>query len=133
MKVMHVDSLYGTDREVCCPQNGFVSLRAVLAKDGMGFSMHQTFIPAGPPQHWHYKNHLEACFCVSGAGILTNLATDEQHPIGAGSIYVLDHHDDHTFQAWRDTILVCVFNPPLEGGEVHGADGSYAPAGKQTR
>lgn len=91
----------------------------------MGFSLHKTVIPAGPPQHWHYKDHLEACYCVSGKGLLTNLRTGQYYAIQPDCCYVLDEHDNHTFEALEDTVLISVFNPPVTGREVHGADGSY--------
>lgn len=125
MKVIGMADLAGTDREVKCPRGGFTSYRALLAKDGMGFSLHKTVIPEGRPQHWHYKNHLEACYCVSGGGVLRNLSSGARYLIAPDMLYVLDKHDDHTFEAWRDTVLISVFNPPVIGNEVHGEDGSY--------
>jgi L-ectoine synthase len=44
------------------------------------------------------------------------------------TVYVLDDHDDHTFETLEDTVLISVFNPPVTGAEVHDANGSYAPA-----
>jgi L-ectoine synthase len=114
-----------TEREVKCPRGGFVSLRALLAKDGMGFSLHKTIVPVGPPQHWHYKHHLEACYCIAGRGILTNYKTGEAFTIEPDSVYVLDKHDEHSFQALEEVVLISVFNPPVTGTEVHGEDGSY--------
>lgn len=111
--------------KVKCPQGGFVSERFLLAKDGMGFSLHRTLIPKGEPQHWHYKNHLEACYCVSGGGRLVNLKTRQEFVITPDTLYALDEHDDHTFQALEDTVLISVFNPPVTGKEVHQEDGSY--------
>lgn len=125
MKVIASKNIEGTEREVRCPRGGFTSLRLLLAKDGMGFSVHETRIPAGEPQHWHYKNHVEACYCVSGYGELINLATNERFTIGPGTLYALDQHDNHTFEAWEDVVLISIFNPPVKGTEVHDADGSY--------
>lgn len=126
MKVLIMEDLIGTSREVA--GEGFVSYRYVLARDAMGFSLHKTVIPKGEPLHWHYTNHLEACFCVSGGGILTNRRTEEVFIITPDTCYVLDDHDDHTFMASEDTVLISVFNPPVIGTEVHRQDGSYAPA-----
>jgi L-ectoine synthase len=125
MKVVrHFDvTRRGTD--VACPKGGFVSYRYVLKDDGMGFGLHKTMIPRGDVQHWHYTKHLEACFCVSGYGELTNLATGDVHGIGPDDCYLLDSHDDHAFQALTDVILISVFNPPVTGAEVHKEDGSY--------
>ena len=125
MKVVRAQKIVGTDRDVNCPKGGFNSLRFLLAKDGMGFSLHNTTIPVGPPQHWHYKHHLEACYCISGKGLLTNLTTGEYYAIAPDSVYVLDNHDDHQFEALETTVLISVFNPPVTGREVHGDDGSY--------
>lgn len=126
MKVTRNSDIAHTNREVHCPQGGFVSFRYLLERDGMGFSLHHTEIPVTPePQHWHYKNHLEACYCVSGRGWLVNLKTRERFYIKANTMYALDSHDDHTFQALEPVVLISVFNPPLTGKEVHNADGSY--------
>lgn len=131
MKIIHVENLKNSERDIHCPNGGFRSLRALLASDGMGFSMHKTLIPSHKgPQHWHYKNHLEACYCVSGVGRITNLSTGETFYIIPDTVYVLDKHDDHTFEALEDVVLISVFNPPVTGKEVHGADGSYSLEGK---
>lgn len=127
MKVIDVKSIEGTEREVRCPHGGFVSYRMLLESDGMGFAMTRTVIPKGDPQRWHYKHHLEACYCESGEGLLGNLATGEKFNIKPGVLYALDKHDAHLFVALEDTVLICVFNPPLTGAEVHREDGSYAP------
>lgn len=126
MKVVRLDDIRDSSREVHCPKGGFTSFRFLLARDGMGFSLHKTVIPAGLPQHWHYKNHLEACYCVSGKALLTNARTGQYWAIAPDTCYVLDKHDDHTFEALEDTVLISVFNPPVTGDEVHGPDGSYA-------
>lgn len=128
MQIIKRREIQGTDREVHCPNGGFRSLRYLLARDGMGFSFHITEIPRGEPQHWHYKHHLEACYCVSGGGIITDLRSGKWWEIVPGTMYALDQHDDHTFEALADTVLVSVFNPPVIGNEVHREDGSYAPA-----
>ncbi len=132
MKTVNANDLIGTERDVRCPRGGFTSLRLLLASDGMGFSLHKTIIPKGPPQHWHYKHHLEACYCIAGKGILTELSTGTKHMIRPDIVYVLDHHDDHTFEALQDTVLISVFNPPVTGTEVHLEDGSYQPTKTQT-
>lgn len=124
MKVINTEDLKGTEREVS--GQGFTSMRILLEKDGMGFSLHKTIIPKGNEEHWHYKNHLESCYCVYGFGILKNLETGEEFEIRSDVTYALDKHDDHTFQALEDTVLISVFNPPVKGNEVHLPDGSYS-------
>lgn len=110
---------------VNCPFGGFISNRMLLESDGMGFSISNTVIPVGKEQHWHYKNHLEACYCVEGEGVLHNMETGEYHSVKPGVMYVLDKNDNHTFEALEEVTLICVFNPPLKGNETHREDGSY--------
>jgi len=128
MRVIKISEIMGTDRQVKCPKGGFISNRFLLESDGMGYTITKTVVPAGPPQHWHYKNHLESCYCIKGMGILTNLETRETRLIRPDTLYVLDKHDDHAFHALTLVELICVFNPPLTGQEVHQADGSYEVA-----
>lgn len=125
MKVIKILDLYGSDREVDCPKGGFKSLRVLLKEDNMGYTLTKTLIPKGLPQRWHYKNHLESCYCISGKGFLTDIKTGKIYEISEDTIYVLDSYDDHEFVAIEDTVLICVFNPPLIGREVHKEDGSY--------
>lgn len=125
MKITSIE----TCKTVWCPKGAFVSRRLILADDNMGFGMTVTTVLPGEPYRWHYKNHLEACYCVQGNGILTDCATGEKHIIKPGKAYLLDNHDEHLFEAHHDPVtLVCVFNPPLTGDEVHQEDGSYAKA-----
>lgn len=123
MKVVDVSTLIGTEREV--HGEGFTSIRPVLASDGMGFSIHKTIIPSGEAHRWHYKNHLEACYCIEGRGVLINLTTGDVYSIWKDCVYILNDHDDHSFRAIDDVVLISVFNPPCTGNEIHRKDGSY--------
>ena len=123
MKVRTIKGIENTDRDVDFKEGK--SLRLVLEKDNMGFSVHKTIIPKGQKGHWHYKNHLESCYCIKGKGILTNLETKEVFNIEVDTIYSLDNNDDHTFEAIEDVILISIFNPPITGNEIHQEDGSY--------
>lgn len=114
------------ERIVKCPKGGFISHRILLESDNMGYTLTRTVVPRNGKQFWHYKNHLETCYCVSGLGILTNTLTGEIYYISSGKAYVLDLHDPHTFEAIDEEVeLICVFNPPLTGKEIHKEDGSY--------
>lgn len=105
---------------------GGVSYRALLKSDNMGFSVMKTVIPKGGPHHWHYQHHLEACYCIKGKGEIVDLTTGLKHLITPDVIYVLDNHDDHTFEAIEDTVLISIFNPPLNGNEKHDENGNYS-------
>jgi len=104
---------------------GGLSFRAVLASDNVGFAVMKTVIPKGGPHHWHYPNHQEVCYCIKGKGELVDLKTGIKHLITPDVVYVLDNHDDHTFEALEDTVLISIFNPPLKGTEKHDKNGHY--------
>ncbi len=104
------------------------SVRLLLAEDGMGFSFHITTIEAGSEHTFHYKNHFESVYCISGEGSIEDLATGERHAIRPGVMYALNLHDHHTLRADSELVLACCFNPPVTGKEVHQEDGSYALA-----
>jgi L-ectoine synthase len=122
MKIRRTKDIIGTERDVNF--TGGNSLRLILAKDGMGFSFHETHVRKGR-WHWHYKNHLESCFCVSGHGWIHDLETGNSYEIKKGTIYILDNHDNHEFEALEDTVLLSVFNPPIVGNESHDKNGNY--------
>lgn len=126
MKIVRLNDLLGTEREVQSPA-GWTSIRFLLKKDGMGFSMHETIFPAGLEFDMWYKHHLEAVYCYQGRGMLTNRDTGEEHVIEPGTLYALDQHDKHTLRAEEELRLVCVFNPPVSGREIHDEDGAYLP------
>lgn len=123
MKVLKVNSLKGTERDV--KFTGGNSLRPIIKSDNMGFTVCKTFIKKGGPYHWHYKKHLESCYCISGKGVLKNLENSMQYTIEEDSIYILDKNDNHTFEAITDVVLISVFNPPLRGDEKHNKNGVY--------
>lgn len=104
---------------------GGKSYRTVLKKDGLGFAMMETRIDKGGPYKWHYKNHLEACMCISGEGYIEDLTNGHISKIIPGVTYLVDNHQPHLFTAVTDVVLVSVFNPPLSGNETHDKDGSY--------
>lgn len=124
MKIINVKELE-KDRVIECPKGGFVSNRILLDEDNMGYTMTKTVIPVNGKQFWHYKDHLESCYCVKGRGELTNKETGETFEIYEDITYVLDKNDAHYFEAFEEVTLICVFNPPLTGKEVHQEDGSY--------
>ena len=122
MKVVTIEQTEGTDREV--KFTGGTSFRPVLAKDGLGFSVHKTVVKKGS-WHWHYKNHLESCYCIEGYGVLLNLENGKRYEIKPDTVYMLDKHDDHEFIAFEGVVLISVFNPPIVGDESHDENGNY--------
>lgn len=125
MIVRHLDEIIGSERDVHAENGNWVSRRFLLKGDGMGFSFHETTIFAGTETHIWYQNHLEAVYCVAGEGEIEDLETGHIHAIRDGTLYALNGHERHKLRATRDLRLVCVFNPPVTGREVHDANGTY--------
>jgi len=123
MIVRKLEALTNTDRDVHA--HTWNSRRLLLRDDGMGFSMHDTLMHAGTETAMWYRNHLEAVYCIEGEGELLDLTSGETHRIEPGTLYALDAHDRHVVRAHTTLRMVCVFNPPVTGREVHDADGAY--------
>ena len=125
MIIRSLDEATGTPQDVT--GEAWRSRRLLVRDDGMGFSLSETTVAAGAQLHLQYRHHVEACYCLDGEGEIENLATGARHRIGPGILYALDEHDAHVLRVTRELRLVCVFNPPLAGGETHDAQGGYLP------
>ncbi len=101
------------------------TLRYLLRDDGVGITVSDIRVKAGGDAILHYKNHMEANLVIEGEGTLEDMATGEVYDLEPGVIYVLDKHDRHRVKSKTAMRLICVFTPPLVGGEVHDEDGSY--------
>lgn len=105
--------------------DGWNSVRLLLKEDEMGFSFHITTIYAGAELPMHYRHHLESVYCVAGSGSIENRGTGETFDIQPGVMYALDRNDRHVLRAETEMTMACVFNPPLNGCEVHDENGAY--------
>lgn len=123
MRVTYLSDFDDTERDI--KSDTWRSRRMVLAREGVGFSFHDTVVYAGTTSTFHYRNHVEAVYCVQGEGTLTDEGTGEVHPISDGMMYLLDGHEKHTVRAVTELRMVCVFNPPVTGREVHDENGVY--------
>lgn len=124
---MIVRTLDGLDDDKTVDGGTWVSRRMLLAGDGTNFSMHDTILHAGTRTDMWYRHHLEAVYCVGGEGWLIDKDNDEKHRIEKGTLYVLNGHEKHALIAETDLHMVCVFDPPVTGREVHDEDGAYPP------
>ncbi len=131
MIVRKLADTLGTEREV--KATTWISRRLLLRDDRMGFSLHDTTILAGTETRMCYRNHLEAVYCVGGTGSIEVVATGEVFPISDGTMYALDKHDEHILRAQTELRMVCVFNPPVVGTEVHDETGAYPLVPEATR
>ena len=123
MIVRTLASAQNSDRRIV--SDNWESVRLLLKSDDVGFSFHVTTIYAGTTTPMWYQNHWEAVFCLSGEGELQSIDEDRVYDIKPGTLYVLDKHDKHVLRAHTRLRFVCVFNPPLNGKEVHDESGSY--------
>ena len=114
-----------TERRIVSPDGNWESTRLLLKEDRMGFSFHITTIYEGADFQMHYQNHLESVYCISGEGEVETLEDGQKYPIKPGVLYSLDKHDKHILRAFKAMKMACVFNPPLNGKEVHNAEGAY--------
>jgi L-ectoine synthase len=129
MIVRTLHEVRATEREVSA--TSWTSRRLLLAGDGTSFSLHDTVLRAGTSTEMCYRNHVEAVYCIDGLGRLVDLDHEQVHAIEPGTLYVLDEHERHCLIADTDLRVVCVFDPPLVGREVHDETGSYPLLGRE--
>ena len=125
MIVRTTQEITGTDRDISSEDGNWRSKRIVLGGDRVGFSFHETTIQAGTVNNFHYANHIEAVWLIEGEGTLTDRETGETYELGAGSMYLLNGNERHTVEPRTTMRMLCVFNPPVVGNEVHDENGVY--------
>lgn len=125
MIVRQLQDCRTTGRHIVSPDGNWESTRMLLKGDRMGFSFHITTIHADADFRMHYQHHLESVYCISGEGEVVDLASGRSHAISPGTLYILDQHDQHVLRAFTEMTMACVFNPPLNGTEIHNAEGAY--------
>ena len=125
MIVRQLQEAEKTERRIVSPDGNWESTRLLLKDDDMGFSFHITTIYAGADFQMHYQNHLESVYCISGEGEVETLDDGKRYPISPGTLYNLNRHDKHILRCTKEMKMACVFNPPLNGKEVHNAEGAY--------
>lgn len=123
MIVRTLSDVIGTGHDVDTPT--WSSRRLLLKKDGVGFSLHDTLIKAGTETEIWYKNHIEAVYCIEGRGEIEVVGEGTVYPIEPGTLYVLDGHEKHLLRGATQMRMICVFNPPCTGTEVHDEEGTY--------
>ncbi|QDI92743.1 ectoine synthase [Salicibibacter halophilus] len=123
MKIINLEDIKGSDQEV--DAGNWTSRRLLMKDDNMGYSVNDTIIRAGTETHIWYQNHLEAVYCIEGEAEVETLKDNKTYRITPGTLYALDEHDEHLLRGIKDARMVCVFNPPLSGREVHDENGVY--------
>lgn len=123
MIVRTLDEITDTDSDI--KTENWRSKRIILAREKVGFSVHETTLYAGTVNDFWYANHVEAVFVFEGEGEIEDKATGEVHQLKPGSLYLLNNHDKHQVRPKTEMRTVCVFNPPVTGREVHDESGVY--------
>jgi L-ectoine synthase len=123
MIVRSLQDIEDTERDIRTPN--WRSKRLILAREQVGFSMHETILDADSINDFWYAHHVEAVFVVEGEGELLDKETGETYQLGPGSMYLLNGHEHHQLRPRTQMRTVCVFNPPVTGREVHDERGVY--------
>ncbi|KPV44589.1 ectoine synthase [Alicyclobacillus ferrooxydans] len=123
MIVKQLADIIGTTEDV--KGNTWTSRRLLLAKEQVGFSLHDTIMKAGTETTMWYKNHIEAVYCIEGEGELEDLVNGKTYQLAPGTLYVLNGNERHIVRPKTDVRMVCVFNPPVTGRETHDEEGAY--------
>jgi L-ectoine synthase len=101
------------------------SLRLLHREEGMGVTLADTILEAGFQMDLWQENHLKACYCLEGEGLLEELDNGMVHEIRAGTLYAMNNHDRHRIRAKTHMRVICTFFPALTGDESQ--DGDSAP------
>lgn len=123
MIVRKLEDIAGTESDIAA--ENWSSRRFLLKKDGMGFSFHDTCIHPGTETTMWYKHHVEAVYCIEGEGELEDLTDGKKYSIAPGTLYALNGNEKHILRTQKGLRMICVFNPPLNGNEVHDDEGVY--------
>ena len=123
MIVRSLDEISDTDDDI--KTENWRSRRIVLAREKVGFSFHETVLYAGTESTFKYANHIELVHCIEGEAELVDEETGKKYTITPGTLYLLNGHERHTVRPKTDFRVLCVFNPPVTGREVHDENGVY--------
>ncbi|MBA2939798.1 ectoine synthase [Paenibacillus sp. CGMCC 1.16610] len=123
MIVRHLNDIAGTELDV--DTKTWSSKRLLVKSDRVGFSLHDTTIKAGTETEIWYQHHIEAVYCIQGEGEIELAESGDIYQINAGTLYVLNGHEKHFLRGKTEMRMICVFNPPTTGREVHDAQGAY--------
>jgi len=94
------------------------SFRFLTKSDNLPFSITKTIVNKGTTSKLQYLNHIEACYCISGKGMVRSKG--ESCEIVPDTLYIPEN-DEHELLASdeEDLVLMCIFSPALNGDEKH--------------
>lgn len=106
----------------------YETVRLLLTADGAAVGLTDIVLAPGIEETYGYDNRTEIAYCLEGSAEITDLATGTRYAIVPGTLWVASPGERFRFRAEQPTRLVCVFLPPLEGGETGFAADMAAPA-----
>ncbi|TVR08312.1 MAG: hypothetical protein EA385_10370 [Salinarimonadaceae bacterium] len=109
----------GTERDVYWGAG--YSKRLLVRRDGLGFAFCVTIGHADRDSSLQYRNHLETCYYIQGAG--EYVWRGGSHRIrtgnGEGTAFVMNRHDAHRMVIREESVCLSIFTPAIEGSEAH--------------
>lgn len=93
------------------------SRRLLVAADGHGYTLTDTYVRPGTSTFLRYDNHLEACYCVEGDGRIET--ADGIFTLTPGTLYAPGKGEEHRLSTAGGLRAICVFSPALNGDENH--------------
>ncbi|MDF0531781.1 ectoine synthase [Tsukamurella sp. 8F] len=114
MIVRTTAEITGSDRQI--DTENWTSKRIILSDDDVGFSLHETTVAPDTRTDLHYPDYVEAVWLIEGTGELVDRDNDRIHPLGPGTMYLLDGHERHTIVARSRLRMYCVFTPAVPPG-----------------
>src|SRR5699024_9775070 len=121
MLVRTLDQVTDTDDDI--KTENWRSKRIILAKEGEGFSVHETTLYEGTENYFWYANHIDAVFVTHGEGEIEDLATGEVHQLAPGSLYLLNCQCKQEVLLLKGFRWVSVVPPSVPAREVHDENG----------
>ena len=129
MFVKRADEMRAAGKEMTAAGGQARTLRMLVKADDLGFGFSDVHFSAGAEAVLWYKHHWEANHIISGTGDVTDLTTGQSWELAPGVAYNVGPRDRHRLRARTDIHLISIFCPPLQGDEIHDADGALAPSG----
>lgn len=109
----------GTERDVFWGAG--YSKRLLVKRDGLGFAFCVTIGHADKDSPLEYRNHLESCYYIEGAGeyVWRDGRREIETEDGEGTVFVMNRHDAHRMVIRDESVCLSIFTPAIEGTEAH--------------
>lgn len=125
MQVIRKNDLQNTGRHI---QNElYNTTRFLLASDNAGATVTDNVLAPDIEEVYGYDHHTEIAYCIEGEALITDAAGD-RHTMLPGTMLVSRPGERFRLLASKPTRVICVFTPPLNGGETGFAKDMESPS-----